>query len=172
MIAKKTQKFKFIRRNWGYILAATVIVLVAFFGSQDKSDDSESTMSMQSIVSSNAQVTADRVGQFYMVAELANSMNLASAGLAETNYSTIALLHQNGQITDDSGKLAKPVTVNVSSISRGVIQYTVKDGESLESIASRYGVTVDQIRWSNGLSTTNITPGQNLMIPSVAGIAY
>ncbi|MBR5621518.1 LysM peptidoglycan-binding domain-containing protein [Candidatus Saccharibacteria bacterium] len=174
MIAKKSKKKSnnFFRRNWGYILVTLGVVALAFVGSQDKSDTSEVSMNMQSIMSSNAQVSADRVSQFYMVAELADSMNLASSGLTETNYSTVVLLHQNSQSTDEAGKISKPITVNVSSISRGVIQYTVKDGESLDDIAARYGVTTDQIRWSNGLSNKNITSGQSLMIPSVPGIAY
>ena len=172
MIAKKSSKFQFFRKNWAYLLITAIIIAVAFFGSRDKSENSETTMSMQSIMSSNAQVTADKVGQFYMVAELANSMSLASAGLTETNYSTIVLLNQNGQITDDSGKLSKPVTVNVASISRGVIQYTIKEGETLDQIAARYGVTTDQLRWSNGLSTTNVSAGQTIMVPTIPGIAY
>lgn len=172
MTAKKTPKFQFIRKNWAYILCIIAVVAVAFFGSRDKSEFSETTMSMQSIVSSNAQVTADKVGQFYLVAELAQSMSLASAGLTETNYSTIVLLHENGQIADESGKLSKPVTVNVSTVSRGVIQYNVKEGESLEGIAARYHITADQLRWSNSLSTTDISAGQTLLVPTVPGIAY
>lgn len=172
MIAKKAKKFQFIRKNWGYLLVTLGVVAVAFLGSQDKSETSESTMNMQSIMSSSAQVSADRVSQFYMVAELADSMNLASSGLTETNYSTVVLLHQNSQTTDDTGKISKPITVDVSSISRGVIRYTVREGEDMDSIAARYGVTTDQIRWSNGLSNKNISAGQELMIPSVPGIAY
>lgn len=172
MIVKKTKKFQFLRKNWGYIFVTLGVIAVAFWGSQDKSDTSESTMNMQSIMSSNAQVSADRVGQFYMVAELANSMNLASSGLTETNYSTVVLLHENSQTTDESGKISKPITVDISSISRGVIQYVVREGETMESIAARYGVTTDQIRWSNGLNSTNVSAGQSLMVPSVPGIAY
>ncbi len=172
MIAKKQQKFAFIRKNWGYLLIFALIIAIAVFGSLNKSDYSNDTMSMQSIVSGNSQLSADRVGEFYIVAELASSMNLASSGVTDVNYSSIVQLYQNGQVADDTGKLSKPVTVNVASISRGVIRYTVKDGETLAYIAARYGLTTDQLRWSNGLSTTDINPGQELMIPSVTGIAY
>ncbi len=172
MIAKKSQKFAFFRKNWGYLLIFAVIIAVAFLGSKDKSDFSDDTMSMQSIVSGNSQLSADRVGEFYIVAELAGSMNLASSGLTDVNYSSIVQLYQNGQVADDSGKLNKPVTVNVASISRGVIRYTVREGETLEYIAARYGLTPDQIRWSNGMSTTAVEPGKELLIPSVTGIVY
>ena len=172
MIAKKSQKFSFIRRNWAYFLIFAIVIVVAVIGSMDKSDYSESNMNMQSIVSGNSQLSADRVGEFYIVAELASSMDLASAGVTDVNYSSIVQLYQNGQVADDAGRLSKPVTVNVASVSRGVIRYTVKDGDTLEQIAARNGLTTDQLRWSNNLSTTDISPGQELMIPSVAGIAY
>ena len=172
MIAKKTKKSNFVRKYWAYFLIFAVIIVVAFFGSKDKGEYSDDSMNMQSIVSGNSQLSADRVGEFYLVAELADSMDLESSGLTDVNYSSIVQLYQNGQVADDTGKLNKPVTVNIASVSRGVIQYIVKEGETLQMIAARYGLTVDQLRWSNNLKTVDISPGQNLPIPSVAGIAY
>lgn len=171
-MTKKTKKKGFLRRDWSYLLIAVAIFCVAFFGSRDKKIYSEGNMDMASIVSSNYQISTDQVSQFYMVAMMANTMDLASAGLTETNYNTITLLQQNSQTTDDTGKLAKPITVNLPETSRGVISYTVKDGETMDTIAAKYGVTTDQIRWSNGLNTTNLSVGQTIMVPSVPGIAY
>ena len=99
MTSKKSKKFQIIKRNWGYLLIALVIMLVAIFGSKDKLAISDQSMSMDSIIASNYQVTTDQITQFYMVAELANDLNLASANLASINYTTIQLLQQNSQIT-------------------------------------------------------------------------
>ena len=155
-----------------YILSFIAIFGIAFVGSMDKTATSDDDMSMNSIVYGASQISTDQVSQFYIVAEMANSMSLASANLAETNYDTISLLQQNSQNPDDSGKLAKPIHVNLTGVSRGVVQYTVKNGESLEQIAARNGLTPDQLRWSNNLKTTDISEGQSLMVPSVPGIAY
>ena len=172
MTSKKSKKFQIIKRNWGYLLIALVIMLVAIFGSKDKLAISDQSMSMDSIIASNYQVTTDQITQFYMVAELANDLNLASANLASINYTTIQLLQQNSQIMNDQGKISKPTVVDISDISRGVINYTVKAGETMQQIAAHYGLTTDQIRWSNNLKTTDVSPGQNLLIPTVPGIAY
>lgn len=172
MTIKHSKKFQAIKKNWGYFVIAILVILAAFYGSRDKLAISDQSMNMASIAAANYQVTTDQITQFYMVAELANDLNLASANLASTNYDTILILHQNSQIVNESGKIQKPTVVDVSNISRGVINYTVKDGESMEQIAVRYGITTDQIRWSNNLKTTSITPGQNLLIPTVPGIAY
>ncbi|MBR2659199.1 LysM peptidoglycan-binding domain-containing protein [Candidatus Saccharibacteria bacterium] len=172
MTAKKSKKLDSLKRNWAYIFVLLAVFGVAYFGSLDKTTSSDDTMNVRSIVSSGAQISADQVNQFYMVAEMADSMNLASANLAQTNYDTVALLQQNSQTADDSGKIQKPIAVNLAGISRGVIQYAVKDGENLEAIAARYGITTDQIRWSNGLKTTDVSVGQSLLIPTMPGIAY
>lgn len=172
MTSKKSHKFKFLRKNWAYFLMFFAIIAVAFFGSRDKSNTAEQSMNMASIAASNYQVSTDQISQFYMVAEVADNLNLASANLASINYTTVAILQQNGQAIDESGKIQKPAIIDISDISRGVVNYTVKDGETMEQIAARYGITADQIRWSNNLKTTSISSGQNLLIPSVPGIVY
>lgn len=172
MTKKKSNKFKFLRHNWAYLLMALAIFGVAFVGSRDKRIISEGNMDIQAIVSDNYKVSTDQVSQFYMVAVMANTMDLTSAGLTETNYNTVYILQQNSQTTDETGKLSKPVAVNVPVVSRGITNYVVQPGDTVDSLAARFGLTSDQIRWSNGLGTVTINPGQNLLIPSVPGIVY
>jgi LysM repeat protein len=45
------------------------------------------------------------------------------------------------------------------------ITYTVKKGDTLSGIASRYGSTVAKIRSANGISGSMIRPGQKLKVP-------
>lgn len=172
MTIKNSKKLQFIKHNYAYFLIAIVVVLVAVFGSKDKLAISDRSMSMASIAASNYQVTTDQITEFYMVAELASDLNLASANLASINYDTLQILHQNSQNVSETGKIQKPTVVDISNISRGVINYTVAPGETLEQIAARYGLTTDQLRWSNNLKTTSVSEGQNLLVPTVAGIAY
>lgn len=46
-----------------------------------------------------------------------------------------------------------------------VIIHIVQRGDTLFSIARRYGSTVDAVKAANGLTSNNITPGQQLIIP-------
>ncbi|ANQ63308.1 LysM peptidoglycan-binding domain-containing protein [Staphylococcus equorum] len=46
--------------------------------------------------------------------------------------------------------------------------YTVKSGDSLSAIAARYGTTYQKIMSLNGLSNTNIYPGQKLKVSGTA----
>ena len=47
---------------------------------------------------------------------------------------------------------------------KGVIYYTVRSGDFLGKIASRYGCSVRQIQYWNGLSGTHLKPGQKLVL--------
>lgn len=47
--------------------------------------------------------------------------------------------------------------------------YTVTKGDSLWSIANKYGITIDELKKANGLTTNNLSVGQKLVIPEVKG---
>lgn len=51
--------------------------------------------------------------------------------------------------------------------------HRVKDGESVERIAARYGVTAQTIRWANGLTQASmLRPDQELVILPVDGVLH
>jgi LysM repeat protein len=47
--------------------------------------------------------------------------------------------------------------------------HKVKEGETLFSIAQRYGVSVNEIKNANNITGTTIAPGQTLTIPAAGG---
>ena len=69
--------------------------------------------------------------------------------------------------------IIKPVDIPTTTISSHVpTTYVVQSGDSLKSIATRFKISVAQIRWSNsGLYTNDaILPGMSLVIPPVPGV--
>ena len=50
-----------------------------------------------------------------------------------------------------------------------VEMYTVQKGDSLYSIAKKFGVTVDEIKSLNNLTSNNLSIGEQLMIKSTTG---
>ena len=48
--------------------------------------------------------------------------------------------------------------------------YTVKSGDSLWSIAKKYGISVDELKAANNLTSNVLQIGQRLNIPSMSGI--
>jgi murein DD-endopeptidase MepM/ murein hydrolase activator NlpD len=53
-----------------------------------------------------------------------------------------------------------------------IIDYTVERGDTLSTIAEKFGISTETIRWANDLTGDNITVGDVLKILPVTGIAY
>ena len=69
--------------------------------------------------------------------------------------------------------IIKPVSIPTAApVSHQPFTYTVAAGESLSSIASKYHVTVAEIRWSNSnlYATDSVATGDKITIPPVHGV--
>lgn len=53
-----------------------------------------------------------------------------------------------------------------------VIIYTVQKGDTITTIAKKYGISADTIRWANDLTGDNLTVGDELKIPPVTGLVH
>lgn len=62
---------------------------------------------------------------------------------------------------------------NISSKPRDkVINYQVERGDTLATIAKKFGVSEDTIRWANNMKNDDLSIGDTLQILPVSGIAY
>lgn len=70
--------------------------------------------------------------------------------------------------TDDPG-----IDTQISSKVRdSIIDYVVQEGDTVKSIATKFGVSEDTIRWQNSLVKDRIKIGQTIKILPVTGIAH
>jgi N-acetylmuramoyl-L-alanine amidase len=73
----------------------------------------------------------------------------------------------------DSSVLAKPQLVATAQKSKhDIIHYVTVSGDSIQSVADKYHVSADSIRWSNNLSGNNVAANIKLNIPPVNGVVY
>jgi surface antigen len=75
----------------------------------------------------------------------------------------------------DVNVIAKPQILMTALKSRKDIQsYTVQAGDTVTSIAQKFGITSDSIKWSNDLTSDTVALGTKLTIPptGVSGIVY
>jgi murein DD-endopeptidase MepM/ murein hydrolase activator NlpD len=54
----------------------------------------------------------------------------------------------------------------------GLVKYTVASGDTLASIAGKFDVSVETVKWANDLKSDTITTGDILEIPPVSGIVH
>lgn len=73
--------------------------------------------------------------------------------------------------SDDTG-IVKPQIIQPTDSSRDVISYRVKKGETLESIAAVYGITVQTIKWANNMTSNDVKAGKVIKVPPVDGVLY
>ncbi len=169
MKRKKNFNLKRLRGVLPYVVASILTLGLVFFGSIDKKNR-DISLSLDTFAADDYKISVDQLSELYVVADLSDALSLASATDVASNYVVTTTMYDAG-ISIGGGRPEKPSITNIVA-SRGVVEYTVAEGESMESIASKYGISTDQIRWSNGLKTTDVSVGTVLYIPSTSGIVY
>lgn len=86
---------------------------------------------------------------------------------ADTASAQVAVASTDDQIT------AKPQIIGAGLKSKKDIKtYRVVAGDTITSIATKFGVTPDTIRLSNGINGDAVEPGRELVISPVDGLVY
>ena len=176
----KNAKGKIVIRSLSYAAVFAIIVAIMFFGSQKISQTEEASgAALTDFNNRSLALTADKVSESYIVADVADSILLPSSDINSANYITVSTKYQifgsSTNVGDDGNTVQeKPTIMDSGEVSRGVITHTVKEGETLDSIIASHRVNIskDQVRWSNGMKTEEVTPGATIYLPSRPGIVY
>ena len=91
----------------------------------------------------------------------------------------VKVFSESDQIIYDNSKIAAknlydaykenfvdPLKKDLKNINKKSVNYTVKKGDTLESIAKKYGTTVKKIKSANNLKNNKIKKGQKIKIPT------
>jgi len=91
-----------------------------------------------------------------------NVQNLADSEQAKVQFSTT-----------EGSYLTKPQqVVTDAKTNKDILNYVVQPGDTISSIARRFNITSDTIRWENGLSGNAVAAGKRLRILPVSGVSY
>lgn len=91
-----------------------------------------------------------------------NAAELAVATRVQSEYST----------STDSSTISKPTIIQLSSASRNITTYAVVAGDTVPTVAAKFNLSPDTIRWANNLTSDAIAVGSTLQILPRDGIAY
>lgn len=119
-----------------------------------------------------AQMSVNDVVATDIAASVAQTTSLAvAANVAERAVSTRAQSEfQN--TSSDSSAISKPAIIELSSASRNITTYAAQAGDTVQSVATKYGLSADTIKWANNLTSDAIAAGSNLQILPTDGIVY
>jgi LysM repeat protein len=118
---------------------------------------------------------------------LANPLDEVSSADIAVNIARMSGLQESPKVAEKANSVdielslapasasivAKPQVVGTALKSKKDIQaYVVQSGDTVTTIATKFGVTSDSIRWSNDLASNTVTVGKTLWIPPTTGIVY
>lgn len=72
----------------------------------------------------------------------------------------------------DTNVISKPQIVQPAADSRISQQYTTVAGDTVPSVAQKFGVSATTIKWANKLTSDTLEPGKALTVPPVDGVMY
>lgn len=107
-----------------------------------------------------------------IAAQVADRANLVIESEITSNATTLNA--QPNMVTAGDETLAmRQVVDTAGAVSRDIQAYKVEPGDTLSTVAAKFNVTTDTIRWANGLSgDANIKPGQTLSILPISGVRH
>ena len=152
-----------IALNISIIIGVIIFVILARSGSSGVSaisvDGSGSVNPLDQVSSADIALTIARMTSMPEATAAANQ--------AETQAANVAIAETS------NNAITKPQIVTTAQKSVANIQfYTTVSGDTLQTLASKFGVTSNSIAWSNNLSSPILNPGMKLRIPPVDGIIY
>lgn len=153
------------------IYAGVFMLLVAFIFIGYHSPQSSKTVA--NAVASDATVTdttsVDGPVATSIAAVVAQSTSLPIAtsvsSLADSTQAQSDYAQTNGTV------ITKPQLIS-SSNSRSIVSYTVVAGDTLDSIAAKFGISVTTIKWANNITSNNAAVGSTLKILPTDGVLY
>jgi surface antigen len=102
---------------------------------------------------------------------VARMANLAEATSVSNQADSVAA-DLNTHVVDYAVVPKPQILSSVIKTKADIADYTVQSGDTLGSLATKFGVTSDSIKWSNGLNSNTLRPGAVLAIPPVDGVVY
>lgn len=158
-------KFAFVAAN------LLVLGIIAFFITQTHTSGLAAPVLSSSASVSEEANPLDQVSSADIALTVARMANLpestAAANQAETQAADVAIAANSDNV------ITKPQVVTTAQKSVANIQYyTTVAGDTLQSLATKFGVTSNSIIWSNNLTSLTLAPGTKLVIPPVNGIVY
>ena len=154
------------------LLAVNAMLLFAVISFVVKSPNTGSTLRQSALAGEIESANPlDQLSSSDVAVHLARMSNLPEATAVVNQADTIS--GQQSVSSADNKVVSKPQIINTEAKSYRDIQvYVTKSGDTIASLASKFGVTSDSIRWSNDLDSNEIEVGRQLYIPPVNGIVY
>lgn len=113
----------------------------------------------------------DQVVATDVAADLAGRANLPIARNIESM--AISLSAKSELAQTDASAITKPQIIQPNGSRSEVINYTTVDGDTVPSVAAKFGISADTVRWANDLGNSDaVAAGRTLVILPTSGLMH
>lgn len=122
------------------------------------------------IVTNINKTSVDNVVAITVAASVASNVNLPIA----TSVVNMAITAQtkSDYTQSDGVSVVKPQIISSVDVNRSVFSYVVVDGDTVESVAAKYNISVQTLKWANNLTSDALFAGKTLRILPIDGVLY
>lgn len=116
------------------------------------------------------QTSVDQVVAADLAATAATTANLSVANNVSSRSISMNAKVELAQSNDTA--ISKPQIAQPTATSQAVIAYKAVEGDTAETIAQKFNISDQTVRWANNLTSNDVSAGADLSIPSVDGVVY
>ena len=159
-----------------YASVFTLVVVVIAIGYRTPEQSSGIVNSSTPLIASaetaapEHQTAVNEVVASNIAADVARTAKLSVAQSVDNLAITTKM--ESALPTSDSTSIAKPQIVQATTASRAITDYTVQPGDTTDSLAAKFGISKDTIKWANNLTSDNLTVGNTIQILPRDGVVY
>lgn len=162
-----------LKRLTTFTTYAAIVALIASVVSVGYESPIEQQVSSQGGGQNAMQMEAPSVDQLQAAELAASAAEIGNLSIASNVANLSISLTAKSELAQTSDTvLSKPQIVQTDVSRKGITEYTAVEGDNAASIAEKFGVSVQTVKWVNRLTSDNVTPGTKLSIPGVDGIIH
>ena len=156
--------------RYSIVLANFLIVGLAGFIVIAYSDSNAA--SYNSSNGSNVSVSPlDDISAADIAVNIARMTNLPEANSVVNYADTINSEIETFTANTETAKIPQILTSDIKTLA-DIQEYITVPGDTVSSLATKFGVTSDSIKWSNDLTSDNLEVGIKVLIPPMNGMIY
>ncbi|MDR3125711.1 MAG: CHAP domain-containing protein [Candidatus Nomurabacteria bacterium] len=156
------------RRILTVTYSAVLLVIFTTIGLNYQSPVKQSDGSgLQLSSSQNALINQVKESNLAVAAAQTASLSVANNVMERS----ISLATKEEMAQNDNTVISKPI-LSIDDSNNSITTYVTVDGDTAPSVASKFGISVQTVKWANNLITDLLGVGTTLTIPTVDGVVY
>jgi len=169
--SKRRSPLQRLSNGVSYLAVFAMVASVITVGYQSPVEDQVSSASGNS--PSLLKIENPSLDQLVAADLAASAAEVADLSIA-TNASNLSVsLNAKKELSQSSDTvLVKPQIIQGDDSQRGITEYKVVRGDTVQSVAKKFDITTQTLKWANDLTSDALNPGARLLIPSTDGVIH